>query len=473
MTRQEQEQLLALLEEQKLRNSQAGVYKRFFTESNTRDLYPKHWEFFDAGLKYMVRLFTAGNQIGKSVACGTELTYHMTGVYPEDWRGRTFDAPVKVWIVGKNSELVRQTIQATMLGQVGQFGTGLIPKQALDLETLTDAKRASTPINTFRVRHVSGGFSEASLKSGEQGREAFQAATLDIVWCDEEIPFDVFNECLVRLMVRQGIMMYSFTPLKGTTEVIKSFSVDGSFVEGALDSGRYVVRCSMYDVPHQSKEAIERLIASTPPYLRDARVHGIPSLGSGAIYPVPETEYVIPSFPIPKHWKRLYGMDVGGKTAAVWIAQDPDSFQWHTYQEYYKERQEPSIHASSIKLRGAWIPGAIDPASRGRSQIDGQQLMQMYQDLGLNLAPAINAVEAGLYTVWEMLSTDQLKVHDTCTGLLEEIRGYQRDEKGHVKKENDHRVDSWRYAVMTRDIAEHEVSVNTASNGLPTYMPRF
>jgi hypothetical protein len=268
-------------------------------------------------------------------------------------------------------------------------------------------------------------------------------------------------------------MLYTFTPLKGITPVIKSFSVNGSFVEGDVGAGRYVVRCSMYDAAHQSKKAIEQLIASTPPYLRDARVFGIPALGAGAIWPVPESEFVIKSFTIPEDWPRLYGMDVGGKTAAVWLAQDPSTNQWHTYAEYYRERQEPSIHASAVKARGDWIPGAIDPASRGRSQIDGQQLMQMYEDLGLDIVKANNAVDTGIQTVWELLSSDQLKVHDNCTFLLQEIRGYQRDEKGNIKKEDDHLCDAWRYAVMTRDIAVQKRGLNKSFTGQANVRPVF
>ena len=431
--------LESIVEELSRRQSTGGYLSRFFNEPNTRELYPKAWEFFDAGKRFKNRLFTAGNQVGKSTGAGAELTMHLTGDYHPLWQGRTFDHPVKVWIVGERFDLLQQTVQPLLLGQVGAFGTGFIPKDALDLETIVEARRSGTPIRSFRVKHRSGGFSTVNIKSGEQGREAFQAATLDIVWFDEEIPFPVYNECMVRLMVRKGISLYTFTPLKGTTETIETMMVNGQFIEGDIGNGTYVVRCSMYDVPHHTKEGIEDLIARTPPYLRDARIHGIPSLGSGAIYPVPESEYLVSPFPIPPHWKRLYGMDVGTKTAAIWLAQNPDSHQWFAYWEYYKEREEPSIHAAGIMLPGKWIPGAIDPASRGRSQVDGKQLMQMYKDLGLTLTPANNAVETGLYTVWEMLSTDQLKVFDTLTGLRQEMRTYARDEKGNVIKKNDHR----------------------------------
>jgi hypothetical protein len=86
--------------------------------------------------------------------------------------------------------------------------------------------------------------------------------------------------------------------------------------------------------------------------------------------------------------------------------------------------------------------------------------MKMYEDLGLNLSLAVNAVEAGLYTVWELLSTGQLFVFNTCKRLLDEMRKYIRDEKGNVIKKDDHLVDSLRYAVMTRDIAKNEIPTN-------------
>jgi hypothetical protein len=150
-------------------------------------------------------------------------------------------------------------------------------------------------------------------------------------------------------------------------------------------------------------------------------------------------------------------MDVGGKTAAVWLAHDPEAKVSYVYTDYYKERAEPSIHTTGIKARGEWIPGAIDPASRGRSQIDGQQLMQMYKDLGLNIKPAINAVETGLYECWEALSTGRIKVFKGCNNFLREIAGYMRDEKGNVVKKDDHTMDAFRYAYMTRDIAKNEM----------------
>lgn len=66
------------------------------------------------------------------------------------------------------------------------------------------------------------------------------------------------------------------------------------------------------------------LIATTPPYQIQARSEGEPALGSGAIYPIGESDVVVPDRAIPEEWPRVYGMDVGWNcTAVVWGASDP------------------------------------------------------------------------------------------------------------------------------------------------------
>jgi hypothetical protein len=153
-------------------------------------------------------------------------------------------------------------------------------------------------------------------------------------------------------------------------------------------------------------------------------------------------------------------MDVGwNNTAAVFLAIDPDSEVVYVTSDYKRGNCEPVIHAQAIKQRsrGANKVGVVDPASRGRSQHDGQQLLQIYREMGLNICPADNAVEAGLYTVWQMLATGKLKVFRTCIGLLQEIRVYRRDERGKIVKENDHIMDAMRYSIMSGiAIAENE-----------------
>jgi hypothetical protein len=211
-----------------------------------------------------------------------------------------------------------------------------------------------------------------------------------------------------------------------------------------------VVQATWSDVPHLTEQAKNELLASIPAYQRDARTKGIPQLGSGAIYPVPESDVLVQDFEIPDFYPRVYALDVGwNRTAALWGARDNESGIVYLYSEHYKGQAEPVIHAQGIKARGEWIPGVIDPASRGRNQFDGEKLIETYRQLGLILSPSKNAVEAGIYETWQMLANGKLKVFKSLVNWLMEFRIYQRDEKGHVVKSNDHLMDCMRYLVLS------------------------
>ena len=183
----------------------------------------------------------------------------------------------------------------------------------------------------------------------------------------------------------------------------------------------------------------------------------MPQLGSGAIYPVPESDIVVPDMPIPTHWPRCYGLDVGwNRTAAVWGAVDKETSTVYLYSEHYRGQAEPVVHAQAIRSRGDWIPGVVDPAARGRGQKDGDQLLTQYQELGLKLKPAVNAREAGLFAVWQRLSGGKLKVFQSLSNWLAEFRLYRRDDKGTIVKENDHLMDAIRYFLTERKEAYGE-----------------
>lgn len=196
------------------------------------------------------------------------------------------------------------------------------------------------------------------------------------------------------------------------------------------------------DVPHLDETTKRELLDATPPFLRDARSKGTPSLGAGAIYPIEMSEIEVRPFAIPRHWKKAYALDVGwNRTACLWGAQDPSDSTIYLYAEHYRGQAEPVIHAAAIKARGEWIRGCIDPASRGRQQGDGSQLLAAYQGQGLKLVPAINGVETGLYTCWEKLSIGRIKAFSTLQNFKAEYGLYRRDEHGKIVKKFDHLMD--------------------------------
>ena len=221
-----------------------------------------------------------------------------------------------------------------------------------------------------------------------------------------------------------------------------------------ITESKFLTTCAWSDVPHLDAKTQRELLASTPPYLRDARSKGLPSLGSGAIYPVSEDEILVDNFEIPDHYLRAFALDVGwNRTACIWGAKDPNTDIIYLYSEYYRSQAEPVVHAEAIKSRGEWIRGCIDPAARGRGQKDGTTLFDMYTGYDLSLVPANNSVVTGIDTVWQRLSGGGLKVFRSGMGnTLAEYRIYRRDAKGNIVKQFDHLMDCMRYLVMTFDV---------------------
>jgi hypothetical protein len=213
---------------------------------------------------------------------------------------------------------------------------------------------------------------------------------------------------------------------------------------------KYLVTATWDDAPHLSAQEKADLWESVPPHEREARSKGVPSLGAGAIYPLDHTRIKCEPIEIPSHWPLAYGMDVGWNcTACLWGAWDRQSDTVYIWSEYKAGQAEPATHVDAIKSRGDWIPGVIDPASRGRAQKDGVALLDEYQRMGLDLDLAENAVESGIHTIYRRMVSGRLKIFSTCVGVWDELRLYRRGEDGKVVKSNDHLMDCLRYLVVS------------------------
>jgi phage terminase large subunit-like protein len=422
-----------------------------------RELYPKHLEFMDAGSKYRQRAIIAANRTGKTLMGAYEMTLHLTGLYPHWWKGKTFHKPIEAWAASVNNQTTKDVMQKELVGKINDMGSGMIPK---DLIGSTSRKSGVVDaLETVYVKHVSGGWSEITFKSYEQGRDAFQGTKKQVIWLDEE-PKDpsIYTECLTRTMDKfdPGSIYCTFTPLFGLSDVVLTFLDGGRFPEGGVSPSnphKFVVNVTWDDVPHLSEEQKEEILASYSKHERAARSEGVPSLGSGAIYPFLEKDITCPRTEIHPWWPRAYGFDVGWRrTAAIWGAVNPDTGVVYLYSEHYMGEVAPAIHASAIKARGEWIQGVIDPGSHGSSQASGEQLFDLYEAEGLHIENATNDVEPGIMRVYQMFETGQLKIMDDLYNTLSEIRVYRRDEKGKIVKKNDHLMDALRYICGSLDM---------------------
>lgn len=166
----------------------------------------------------------AGNQLGKTYSGAAEVSYHMTGLYPEWWRGRRFDRPTRWWMGSKTGEVTRDGVQRLMVGEPkdeSHWGEGMLPGDAL----VDWSRRQGVPdaLDSVLVKHASGGTSTGGFKSYDQGREKWQGETLDGVWFDEEPPIEIYTEGLTRTNATGGMVFLTFTPLLGMSDVVSMF----------------------------------------------------------------------------------------------------------------------------------------------------------------------------------------------------------------------------------------------------------
>lgn len=413
--------------------------------------YPKHTAFIASTAENREAAFMAANRAGKSETGAYAVSCWLTGEYPDWWEGKRFERRVNILVCGETGKLVRDSLQKKLLGDPSEIGTGMIPKE--NIHSTRPKPGIPDAVDTVRV---TGRYGESILQfmSYDQGRAAFQATERDVIWEDEEPPLDVHSENVIRTMTTGGIVILTFTPLKGLSETVLSLQ------EKAEKGICSVISATWDDAPHLSKKDKDDLMASLPPFQRDARSKGIPQLGAGAVYPVREEDVFIEPFEIPPHYRCAYGLDVGwNNTAAVWIAHDPDSDIVYVWGEYKQGHSEPAVHAAAIKTRGN-LPGFIDPAAAGSNQADGKKIIDLYRTTGLEIFPADNTVEAGIFDIYNRLTTGRMKIFNSCVGILSEFRIYRRDEKGKIVKQNDHLMDAMRYAVRTGLLAARPRTAN-------------
>lgn len=238
-----------------------------------------------------------------------------------------------------------------------------------------------------------------------------------------------------------------------------------------ISPSKYLVMAGWDDVPHLSEETKRELLASTPAHLRDARSKGIPVLGKGRIFPIDEALIKIDPIPLPDHWPRIVGMDIGWQhpTALTWLAWDRDNDIIYVYDEVAESEKTPVEITPLILQRGDWIPVAWPHDALQHEKGTGVQMAERYRELNVNMLHEMaqfpetgddgeqrlsrTSVEAGLMEMLQRMQTGRWKVFSTCTGWFQEFRLYRRDENGKIVKLLDDRISSSRYGYMMRRYA--------------------
>jgi phage terminase large subunit-like protein len=418
--------------------------------------YPKQKAFFNLGADTRERMFMAGTQVGKSEAGSFEAACHLTGEYPDDWKGKRFARPVRMWAAGVTSLDVRNIIQRKLCGEPGvtsDFGTGMIPRDRFaDKPTMSRgiAEAYDTIQVTHRTNGVVDGISTCHFKSYEQGRQKFQGDTIDVGWADEEADNEIYSEFLSRLR-GDGILYTAFTPLLGQTELVQRF-----MSEGRVDCG--VVNMELKDAQHFTTEEKAKRLAGYRSFERDAREKGIPLLGTGLVFAdFPEDTILHDRDPasFPEYWPWLAGCDfqhASGSDSAqahpfgyVLACVDPDADIIYLVREVKIKGSFPLNHANAIlnyPAGDAKIAWGHDGARHDFSS--GQSIAEIYRRLNLKMLPTWAtfprggySFEQGIEAMSASFATGRLLVHKSMVAWREEFRFYHRDGLQVVKVRDD------------------------------------
>jgi phage terminase large subunit-like protein len=203
--------------------------------------YPWQGEWLEASSDNQEIMARAANRTGKTVVAAFAVAMHLTGIYPDWYKGRRFPKPTTVWCAGKTAETAADVILAQLLGGLGEnLGTGLIPRRLLVGTPTTRQASVRNCVDRFQVRHKTGGLSTCVIKSYEMGAEKFQGAAVDVVWFDEEPnDFTLFTEGLTRVLSTSGLVFVTFTPLLGPSPLVEHFATGGP---GNLHARRHLGR---------------------------------------------------------------------------------------------------------------------------------------------------------------------------------------------------------------------------------------
>lgn len=223
-----------------------------------------------------------GNRSGKTECGAVETVWLARGIHPY----RRNKPAVSCWVVSVSQAVQREVAQQKILYY-------LDPSWIVDVVMLAGSKGAPSHgvIDYILVKSVLGGVSKIAFKSCEAGREKFQGASLDFVWFDEEPPKDVYDECKMRVLDRQGHVFGTMTPLKGL-----SWVHDEIYLNVHNSSEVWYVFMEWADNPYLSQDEVNEMSATMSAEALASRRYGKFSCGQGLIYPEFDEANVIEPF---------------------------------------------------------------------------------------------------------------------------------------------------------------------------------
>ena len=424
----------------------------FLSRYNTGEkIHKKQLEFHKCNKKN--RWVFGGNRSGKTECGAVETIYLARGIHPYKK-----NKPISCWVVSLSKQVQRDVAQEKILHY--------LRKDWIEKVVMASGRSDSAEsgiIDFILVRNVFGSLSKIGFKSCDQGREKFQGSSLDFVWFDEEPPYEIYQECRMRVLDKKGMIFGTMTPLKGLTWVYNEI-----YLNENNDSEVWHIEMEWADNPYLDKDEIEAMTKSLSQDELESRRYGKFMQCGGLVYSeFDENVNVIDPFDVPKEWQDNISIDPGlnNPLSAHWYCEDYDG-NVYVVAEHYAQGKDVYYHANKIKeicqkldwhYTNGKISALIDSAAMQRTLASSKSVVDLFYENDILVNPRVNKdMFSGINTVKRYLKDGEGKPHlfifRNCTNLIREIKSYWWGDNDLPIKRDDHCLDEMRYYLMDKQL---------------------
>ena len=399
-----------------------------------------------------------GNRSGKTECGAVETVWLARGIHPY----RSNRDSVSCWVVSLSQQVQRDVAQQKVLHY--------LDKSWIDEIVMSSGSKSSPEygvIDYIVINNVFGGKSKIAFKSCEAGREKFQGASLDFVWFDEEPPQDIYEECRMRILDREGHVFGTMTPLKGLTWVY-----DEIYLNSHNSPDVWCEFMEWSDNPYLSQKEVQQMSESLSDEMLESRRYGRFTSGSGLVYPEFSEANVIEPFDVPSDWHDGISIDPGlnNPLSCHWYARDFDG-NVYVIAEHYEAKRDVAYHAARIKEISAvlnWgtdkfgsLTALMDSAANQRTLNGQRSVAELFYEQGITVNTRVNkSLYTGINKVKAMLKplngAPKLYIFSSCVNMIREIKGYFWGNGDAPIKRDDHAMDELRYYICSLTESQQE-----------------
>lgn len=394
-----------------------------------------------------------GNRSGKTECGAVEAVWLARGNHPF----KQCKDSLSGWVVSLSTQVQRDVAQQKVLSY--------LDKSWISEIVMTSGSKGSAEfgiIDYIMVKNVFGGLSRIGFKSCEAGREKFQGTSLDFVWFDEEPPQDIYEECRMRVLDRQGEIFGTMTPLKGLTWVY-----DEIYLNKSKNPEVWYINMEWGDNPYLCEAEVEQMSRSLSEESLRSRRYGEFFSSSGLVYSEFDMNvHVIQPFDIPSYWQDTLSIDPGlnNPLSCHWYAVDGDGVVY-VVAEHYEAGRGVAYHSQQIKdisKRLNWktdrqgrIDALIDSAANQQTLSSSRSVAELFIEHGIAVNTRVNKdVFSGINRVKSYFKpasgNPRLFIFSCCENLIRELKSYRWGLSDRPNKVDDHALDELRYYICSK-----------------------